>query len=105
MPRRPRSWSASPSWRKPATAARAATTARTATTSSDEAGLAGLLGPAAVDSFLADHYGRRWFHRAGPPDRFERLLSWRDLNRILEDHRLEPPRLRLASEGGSVGEE
>jgi cupin superfamily protein len=54
---------------------------------------------------LREYCGRRFFHQAGPPDRFERLLSWADLNRILEDHRLPAPRLRLARDGGAVAED
>jgi hypothetical protein len=74
-------------------------------TVSPASGLAGLLAPTAVEAFLVDHYGRRFFLQTGPADRFERLFGWRDLNRILEDHRLEPPRLRLARDGVTVAEE
>lgn len=68
-------------------------------------GLATLLGADAVDAFLLEYYGKRLFRQAGPHDRFQSLLSWPDLNRILEDHRLSPPRLRLARDGSSLPED
>jgi Cupin superfamily protein len=68
-------------------------------------GLAALVGPDAVDAYLRESYGRRLFRQAGPSDRFQALLSWSDLNRILEDHRLSPPRLRLARDGASLPED
>jgi hypothetical protein len=74
-------------------------------TVSPASGLAELLAPTAVETFLAEHYGQHHFLQTGPASRFERLLGWRDLNRILADHRLEPPRLRLARDGVPVGEE
>jgi hypothetical protein len=67
--------------------------------------LASLVHPTPADTFLDEFRGRRFFHQAGAPDRFERLLSWSDLNRILDDHRLAPPRLRLARDGGPIAEE
>jgi hypothetical protein len=72
---------------------------------SPTSGLAELLAPTTVETFLVEHYGQRFFLQTGAAGRFERLLGWRDLNRILEDHRLEPPRLRLARDGVSVAEE
>ena len=67
--------------------------------------LADLVCPTPVDTFLRECYGRRFFRQPGLPERFEGLISWSALNRILEDHRLAPPRLRLARDGASLAEE
>ena len=64
--------------------------------------LAGILAPADAEAFLASDYGRRFVHVPGTPGKFSALLPWPVLNEILEQHRLEPPRLRLTREGQSV---
>jgi hypothetical protein len=67
--------------------------------------LADLVAPTPVEAFLRDSCGRRFFHQPGPAARFQELLTWADLDRVLEDHRLAAPRLRLARDGGPVPEE
>ena len=67
--------------------------------------LSDLVSPTPVDAFLREHCGQRFFHQPGAGERFDGLLSWAALNRILEDHRLEPPRLRLARDGAPVPDE
>lgn len=57
------------------------------------------------DEFPAQVLGRT--HRVyrapeGSNDRFAHLLTWEALNELLSAHRLEPPRLRLARDGGFV---
>lgn len=57
------------------------------------------------EKFLAQDLGRK--HRVFPAperarDRFSSLLTWPALNEILDTHRLEPPRLRLARDGDTV---
>ena len=64
--------------------------------------LADILAPVEAESFLATDYGRRFVHVPGTPGKFSSLLPWPVLNDILEQHRLEPPRLRLTREGKSV---
>jgi hypothetical protein len=64
--------------------------------------LAGLLAPVDVDSFLSKIWGKEFRHIPGNPGKFAELLPWSALNRILEQHRLEPPRLRLTREGQPV---
>ena len=54
------------------------------------------------ESFLRSDYGQRFVHVPGTPGKFSALLPWPVLNEILEQHRLEPPRLRLTREGKSV---
>jgi hypothetical protein len=66
--------------------------------------LAELIAPTAVDRFRTDIQGRvhQLFSGTSGQNRFAQLLSWPELNRILEQHRLTPPRLRLVRDGGAV---
>jgi ribosomal protein L16 Arg81 hydroxylase len=57
------------------------------------------LGPFAADEFLRDVWGRRFAHLPGARGRFRELLSWSEVNGMLQKHRLEPPRLRLVRKG------
>lgn len=66
--------------------------------------LAGILYPADAEAFLAG-YGERFQYVPGTPGKFAGLLPWSALNRILEDHRLESPRLRLTREGKPVAQD
>ena len=61
-----------------------------------------MLRPVESDVFLATQWGERFVHIPGPPGKFAGLLPWSVLNTILEQHRLEPPRLRLTRNGKSV---
>jgi hypothetical protein len=61
--------------------------------------LEGLLRPLSTDAFLANDYGRRSVYSPGTPGKFTALFPWSVLNEVLEQHRLEPPRLRLTREG------
>jgi ribosomal protein L16 Arg81 hydroxylase len=49
--------------------------------------------------FLTSTWGRSFAHLPGPRGRFRELLSWSDVNGMLQRHRLEPPRLRLVRQG------
>ena len=55
--------------------------------------------PLSVDNFLGNHWGRTFAHIPGERGRFQGLLSWSEVNGMLQKHRLEPPRLRLARNG------
>ena len=57
------------------------------------------LGGLSVADFLASVWGRSFAHIPGTPGRFHGLLSWSDVNGMLQKHRLEPPRLRLVRQG------
>src|SRR5690242_7487204 len=61
-----------------------------------------MLRPVESDVFLATQWGERFVHISGAPGKFAGLLPWSVLNTILEQHRLEPPRLRLTRNGKSV---
>ncbi|MEZ0070588.1 hypothetical protein ABIA32_006641 [Streptacidiphilus sp. MAP12-20] len=51
------------------------------------------------DTFLAQTYNRSYAHIPGTAADAAALLSWDDLNGILDTQRLEPPRLRLSMDG------
>ncbi|GAA4240359.1 hypothetical protein GCM10022254_64690 [Actinomadura meridiana] len=57
------------------------------------------------ERFLAQDLGRT--HRVYPApaadrERFADLLTWTAMNRLLDTHRLEPPRLRLSADGATI---
>ncbi len=64
--------------------------------------LASILSPVDPSQFLAFDWGQQFRHIRGAPGKFSALLPWHVLNGILEQHRLEPPRLRLTREGAPV---
>lgn len=66
------------------------------------ADLSGLIAPIAPDTFLASDWGQKFCYIPGEQGKFSALLPWDVLNEILEQHRLEPPRLRLTREGKAV---
>jgi ribosomal protein L16 Arg81 hydroxylase len=51
------------------------------------------------DDFLTHTWGQRPLVLKGTRARFHELLSWQDVNGMLQKHRLEPPRLRLVRQG------
>ena len=57
------------------------------------------LSPLGVDEFLSRIWGESFAHLPGTRGRFHDLLSWSDVNAMLQKHRLEPPRLRLVRNG------
>lgn len=64
--------------------------------------LPGLLTPFDAGDFLRTCWGQNFLHVPGVPGKFRELLPWPVLNRILEEHRLDPPRMRLTREGRPV---
>ncbi len=64
--------------------------------------LADILAPLTPDEFLANSFGKAFERLTGQPGRFAGLLPWTCLNRILEQHRLDTPRLRLMRDGKAV---
>ena len=61
-----------------------------------------LLSPMGRAEFLEKFWGHSFVRLTGEKGRFSSLLSWDDLNQILEHHRLTPPRLRLFRDGKHV---
>jgi ribosomal protein L16 Arg81 hydroxylase len=64
--------------------------------------LSSLISPLGVQEFLDRYWRKEFCHVQNPSMPFAKFLPWERLNRILEQHRLEPPRLRLARGGESV---
>ena len=64
--------------------------------------LAGLLTPYDSGNFLRTCWGNQYLHVPGTHGKFSKLLPWSALNLILEQHRLDTPRLRLTREGKSI---
>lgn len=70
-------------------------------TEPDVPGLAELIGAEAVPGFLRAQLGRQPFRtRLARPA--QRLFGWPQLNALLREHRLSPPRLRLERAGADV---
>ena len=61
--------------------------------------LAETLGAVPVADFLTRVWGQTFAHLPGVRGRFHGLLSWSEVNGMLQKHRLEPPRLRLVRKG------
>jgi ribosomal protein L16 Arg81 hydroxylase len=60
---------------------------------------AATLGDLDAKDFLAQFWGKSFTRLPGRRGRFHSLLSWSDVNGMLQKHRLEPPRLRLVRKG------
>ena len=61
--------------------------------------LAALLAPVTVEEFRSNYWRRRHLFCRGSADRFGGLLSWTEINRILEHHWRDQLRFRLACQG------
>jgi ribosomal protein L16 Arg81 hydroxylase len=57
------------------------------------------LGAIGTEDFLSRIWGQTFAHLPGARGRFHGLLSWSEVNGMLQKHRLEPPRLRLVRGG------
>lgn len=57
------------------------------------------VGAIGVENFLTHVWGRSFAHIPGASGRFHEVLSWAEVNGMLQRHRLEPPRLRLVRDG------
>jgi ribosomal protein L16 Arg81 hydroxylase len=61
-----------------------------------------VIAPLTRDRFLADYWSKSFLVAKGAPGRFSGLFGWDELNAILEQHRLHPPRFRLLQEGRNI---
>jgi ribosomal protein L16 Arg81 hydroxylase len=61
-----------------------------------------VISPLDRESFTSEYWGKSFLRFPGTPGRFKFLLSWEELSDILETHRFEPPRLRLARAGKAI---
>jgi ribosomal protein L16 Arg81 hydroxylase len=58
-----------------------------------------IMAPLGAQVFLRDYWLRQFVHIRGKAGRFTALLTWDELNNILQQHRLTPPRLKLYKDG------
>lgn len=61
-----------------------------------------VIAPLTQNQFFAEYWSKSFLFVQGAAGRFTDLLGWDELNRILEQHRLGPPRLRLIHEGHAL---
>ena len=61
-----------------------------------------LLLPLGRDAFLTRFWGKSFLRLAGQQGKFEFLISWEELNSILEQHHLKPPRLKLLKDNKQI---
>jgi hypothetical protein len=61
-----------------------------------------LLEPFPQEEFIVSSWGKTYKHVPGKPGKFSQLLPWDELNRILQQHRLDFPRLRLMQNGQTL---
>jgi hypothetical protein len=61
-----------------------------------------VIAPMTRAEFLRDYWDKSFVRIAGEAGRFSHLLDWDELNAILEQHRLAPPRLKLYLGGRAV---
>ena len=58
-----------------------------------------IMAPLGAQVFLRDYWLRQFVHIRGKAGRFTALLTWDELNGMLQQHRLMPPRLKLYKDG------
>lgn len=68
-------------------------------TGSTTSWLTALLAPVTIERFLSTYWRRQHLFCRGSAGRFNGLLTWTEINRILEHHWREPFRFRLALQG------
>ena len=61
-----------------------------------------VIAPLSRDKFVRDHWNRAFARMQGPAERFKDLFGWDELNAVLEQHRLTPPRLVLYKDGQPI---
>src|SRR5678815_2778342 len=61
-----------------------------------------LIAPLTRDEFLSKHWGKSFAHLNGPGGRFTPILSWDQLNAMLEYQRLGPQQIDLVHDGKPV---
>ncbi|HEX4027003.1 MAG TPA: cupin domain-containing protein [Rhizomicrobium sp.] len=61
-----------------------------------------VVAPLGADAFLRNYWLKSFVHIPGQAGRFTELLTWSELNAILEQHRLTPPRLKLFKDGQAM---
>lgn len=67
-----------------------------------ERSLEEVLKPLPVEAFFREVWGKNYLVQRGDGSKFRELLPWNEINRILGEHRLDHPRLRLAKGGDNI---
>lgn len=62
-------------------------------------------GSISIDQFQSQYLSKEFLFVKGDSDKFKDTFDWLDLNRILEGHRLNYPRLRLIDKGNEINAE
>src|SRR5260370_16773987 len=65
-------------------------------------GLDSVVSPMGSDEFLKNYFGKSFLYVPGFKGKYSNLAPWNQLNHILEEHRLEPPRLKLYQAGEEI---
>lgn len=61
-----------------------------------------ILSPVSAREFLDNSWGRQFVHVEGAKDKFWHLFTWDQLNTVLEQYPLEPPRMNLVKGGKNI---
>jgi ribosomal protein L16 Arg81 hydroxylase len=61
-----------------------------------------IIAPLSRDKFIRNHWNKAFARMQGPAERFQGLFGWDELNAVLEQHRLTPPRLVLYKDGAPI---
>jgi ribosomal protein L16 Arg81 hydroxylase len=61
-----------------------------------------VLTPLTQESFFRDIWGKNYLFQKGNGSKFGKILPWNAINKILSEHRLDHPRLRLAKDGTDI---
>lgn len=64
-----------------------------------------IIAPITKDEFFLKYWGNEFLHIPGGEKDFYKLLPWTQLNKILSEHRLDSPRLRISKGGKTVSPE
>lgn len=61
-----------------------------------------LLAPITEEEFFEKYWNKRSLHIPGSPEKVDGLFSWNEINRVMSEHRLEAPQIRLSHQGKST---
>jgi len=62
----------------------------------------GVISPFSTEEFFESKWTKEFLYVEGDSNKFSNLLPWHELNRILKQHRLDSPRLRIVKDGEAV---
>jgi ribosomal protein L16 Arg81 hydroxylase len=61
-------------------------------------GLQELIHPVSVPEFFNTYWNKKSLYIPGSPEKIKGLFSWKEINRIVREHRLQPSQIRLSHE-------